>query len=157
MGQYLVHGQCVTQRSKIFLPALSDILVNLISVNPWRPAPPGKMVKFSPPPPRKNSVQQRLENKVFFCLLVFNKFKLFSNVRKVRKNHAVTKNGNNKCFSVIFKAKIFLLSSQDKISHFSWGAGSMDSLLIYCQFMKKGSELYFSAASLGSYFILEPF
>jgi len=46
-----------------------------------------KMVKFSPAL-RKNSVQKRLENKTFFLSVgVYRKdFKLFSNVRKVRKN-----------------------------------------------------------------------
>ena len=47
--------------------------------------PSGKMVKSSPAP-GKIQYKNALKVRRFFCLLVFKRFKLFFNVRKVRKN-----------------------------------------------------------------------
>jgi len=58
------------------------------TVNPWLPAPPRKNGQIFSCIPGKIQYRNALKIRRFFCLLVFERFKLFFNVRKVRNQKA---------------------------------------------------------------------
>ena len=113
------------------------------------------------PPPEKIQNKNALKIRRFFCLLVFKRFKLCFNVRKVRKNQNIMlwrKNSNNKCFSCIFwedkkntsifKAKIFSCPPQDKMGHFSWGGRIYGFTVRWQSFWRETNEKKECATSI---------